>query len=356
MKNFILFLFIELLLCQYIFADVFSKAKVLKIGSSEIKKNVKIENVSLEIISGKHKNKIVDVKNYLWDEKNYNTQIKQNSVVVVAIAENECGEIENVFIRGYVRDKFLLLTVLIFFAVLCSVCGWKGARAFASIFLNIFLLVKVLIPLIKDGYSPLISCSAVALIGAIITIFLIFGFTKKSFVSLCGITAGILFAGITTLIFLKLSKISGIFLEGSRMIITMVRTSDSWKITDFASLIAGGTVIASLGAVIDVVVDVVSGMNSVSISNPDIKKSDLISSGLEIGRDVLGGMLGSLLFVFVSTSLVMIVVYTVLHVPFIRIINWEFFSIVVIQAFISSLAFVVSIPPTVYLMGFISKN
>ncbi|MDO8734582.1 MAG: hypothetical protein Q7K21_05440 [Elusimicrobiota bacterium] len=43
MKNFILFLFIELLLCQYIFADVFSKTKVLKIGSSEIKKMLKLK-------------------------------------------------------------------------------------------------------------------------------------------------------------------------------------------------------------------------------------------------------------------------------------------------------------------------
>ncbi|MDO8734583.1 MAG: YibE/F family protein [Elusimicrobiota bacterium] len=135
----------------------------------------------MEIISGKHKNIIVDVKNYLWDEKNYNTQIKQNSVVVVAIAENEYGEIENVFIKGYVRDKFLLLIVLIFFAVLCSVSGWKEARAFVSIFFNIFLLVKVLIPLIKDGYPPLISCSVVALIRSNYYDFSNFRFYEKIF-------------------------------------------------------------------------------------------------------------------------------------------------------------------------------
>jgi len=350
--------FILPLNCRNIFADTYTycKAKVLAIGGGEEKKDVRIENIFLEILSGRHKNKIVAAKNYLWDEKNYNTYLERNSVVVVRIDDNEKGEIENVFVIGYVRDKFLLLLILIFGAVLCLVCGWKGARAFISIFINIFLLLKVLIPLIRCGYPPLITCILVALAGTVITLFMILGINRKFFASLCGISAGILFAGIATLIFLELGKISGIFIEGSRMLVMAARSLSGWNISDFRGLVAGGTIIASLGAVIDVVIDIVAGMDSVIMSKPDIDGRQLYNSGLNIGRDILGGMLGSLLFVFVSTNLVMIAVYNILHIPFLRVINWEFFAVFLVQAFVSSMSFVVSIPVTVSLSSRILKD
>lgn len=353
MKNIILLLFIKLLLCQYIFADVFSKAKVLKIGSPEIRKNVKIENVSLEIISGKHKNKIVDVENYLWDEKNYNTYIKPGDAIAVRINETAAGEIDSVLIKGYNRAKILFLFLLFFLIVVFLICGKKGLVVVASIAVTISSFVFLLLPMLKNGWPPVIACGFVALLIAFAMLSLILGFSGKFMASVLGLSMGMLFSGLLSVIFVNLTKISGLFMEGSRMILMATRSIAGWTISDFQGIITGSILIATLGVTLDIIVDIVVGMDALYCAKKDISGKELITSGLKIGRDVLSGMLGSLLMVFTASSIIMMAVYTALKIPVLRVVNWEFFTVVILEMLIGSITFVVVIPATVLASGLI---
>lgn len=353
MKNFIIFLFIELLLCQYIFADVFAKAKVLKIGSPEIKKDVKIENVSLEIISGRHKNKIVETKNYLLAEKNYNTYIKPGATIVIRINETADGRIDTVSIRGYRRDKILFLFLLVFLTVVFLICGKKGFAVIASITATISSFMFLLLPMLKNGYPPVIACGSVGMIVALGMLLLILGFSKKFIASVLSLSIGMLFSVLLSVIFVNLTKISGLFMEGSRMLLTAARSITGWTISDFRGIITGSVIIAALGVTVDIIVDIVVGMSALCDAKKDIAKKELMASGLKIGRDVLSGMLGSLLLVFTAGSISMITVYTVLRIPVLRVINWEFFAVVILEAIIGSITFVMVIPVTILVSSLI---
>jgi len=328
-------------------SDIYSKAKVIKIENVEPGKNVSTQNTWLRIIVGKYNGRVVEVKNYLWNDKHYNTYPKINGTVVVKIHEGPGADPEYVSIYGYSRDKLLLSLILVFFAVVFLVCGKKGFRVSFSILVNILLFWQVLIPMIKGGHNPLFSCALVAFISASVMLSLILGFNKKYLSALFCVTVGILFSGFVTVIFIKWADISGAFIDGSRMLLTATRTMDGWHITDFRGMAAGGVIIASLGTVIDVVIDIVAGMYSVRNAVAGITRKELFSSGTEIGRDVLGGMLGSLLLVFAAMSLVSLILYSALHIPFLRVTNWEFFTVTLLETFISSMSFVVSIPVAV---------
>jgi len=353
MKKFILFLFIELLFCQYVFADVFCKANVLKIGSSEIKKNVKIENVSLEIISGKHKGMTVETKNYLWDEKNYNTHVKPGDTIVIRINETADGKIDGVSIKGYRRDKILFLFLLVFLIVVFLVCGKKGFVVVASISVTISSFMFLLLPMLKNGYPPVIACGFVAMLIALAMLLLILDFSKKFAAAALSLTTGMLFSVLLSVIFVNLTKISGIFMEGSRMLLTATGSITGWTIHDFRGIIIGSVIIAALGVTLDIVVDIVVGMSALCTAKKDIAKKELMASGLKIGRDVLSGMLGSLFLVFTASSIIMITVYTALKIPVLRVINWEFFTVVILEALIGSLTFVIEIPITVLISSLI---
>ena len=353
MKNFLLFLFIELLFCQSIFADIFCKAKVLKIGSSEIRENVKIEEVSLRIISGKYKNKTVETKNYLWDEKNYNTYIKPGDTVVIRINETIDGKIDTVLIKGYQREKILFLLLLVFLIAVFLVCGKKGLVVVASITATVSSFMFLLIPMLKNGYPPVIACGFVALLIALAMLLLILGFSKKFMASILSLSIGMLFSVLLSVIFVDLTKISGLFMEGSRMILTATRSIPGWTISDFRGIIIGSVIIAALGVAVDIVVDIVVGMSALCRAKEDITKKELMVSGMKIGRDVLSGMLGSLFLVFTAGSIIMLTVYTALKIPVLRVINWEFFAVVILEAFIGSITFVIVIPVTVLVSGLI---
>jgi len=311
-----------------------------------------VQNVRLKITGGKYSGRIAEVKNYLWSDKHYNTYIKVDDTIVVKIQEGDNGALDYVSIYGYSRDKLLISLIFIFFAAVFLICGKKGFRISFSILVNILLFWKVLIPLVKHGYNPLFSCALIAFISAVGMLLLILGFTKKFLSALFCVAAGILFSGFVTIIFIGCSDVSGAFIDGSRMLLTATRTMENWHITDFRGLAAGGVIIASLGTVIDVVVDIIAGMYSVKSAVPEITRKELFSSGMEIGRDVLGGMLGSLLLVFAAMSLVSLILYSALDIQFLRVVNWEFFTVTLLETFISSMAFVVSIPVAVAVTGF----
>ncbi len=325
-------------------SDIYSKAKILKIENAETGKNVSIQNVRLKITGGKYKGMAFDVKNYLWSDKHYNTYPGLNDTVVARIQENAAGGPGYVSIYCYPRDNLLLSLMLIFFAAVFLICGKKGFGLSFSIIVNVFIFWRLLIPMLKSGADPLFVCALSAFASAAVMLFSILGFTKKFLSALFCVASGILFSGLMTMIFIRWAGVSGAFIDGSRMLLTATRMMNDWHITDFRGLAAGGVMIAALGTVIDVVVDVVAGMNSVRGAVLGITRKELFSAGMEIGRDVLGGMLGSLLLVFAAMSLVSLILYSALHIPFLRVTNWEFFTVTVLQTFISSMSFVVSVP------------
>ncbi len=334
-------------------ADIYSKARIIKIEDIVSGSNGSSQNIRLKITGGKYKNRVVDVKNYLWDDKHYNTFPKENNIVVVRIHETDGMKLEYVSISGYPRDKILFSFFVVFLVVVFLICGKKGFRLAFSLLINIAILWRIMVPMLKAGFNPLFVCVVSALAAAAIILLLILGFNKKYFSALSCVTAGVLFSGFTTILFIRWSDVSGNFIDGSRMLLVAARMISDWHITKLRSLVAGGVIIASLGTVTDIVVDVITGIYSVSEAIPGITRRELFSSGMNIGRDVLGGMLGSLLLVFTAMSLVSSILYSALGIPFLRIVNWEFFAVTVLQAFISSMSFVVSVPITVTLTSFI---
>jgi uncharacterized membrane protein len=332
---------------------VYSKAKVIRIEKAAASKGVSIQDIHAVITTGRHKGQKAAIKNYLWDEPNYNTYLKINDTVVVRIRETDQGAIDTVTIYGYSRDNILLAAVIVFLIAALIVCGKKGLKIFLALLVNGLLFVAALIPMLKAGFNPLLACLATAFASAAIMLALILGDRKKTFTALISVTIGIAFAGIVTVIFAGMARISGTMVDGSRMILTVTRALGDWHISDFKGIVAGGTIIASLGAVIDVVVDIIVGMDSVYKSAPCITKKELFSAGMAIGKDVLGGMLVSLLLVFTSTSLISMILYSALKIQFMRVINWEFFAVTILEALVSSMSFVITIPVTVLLADII---
>ncbi|MEW6556814.1 MAG: YibE/F family protein [Elusimicrobiota bacterium] len=339
-----------------LYADVYSKAKVLNIGSSEIKSGVVIQDVNLRILTGKFKGSIVKTNNYLWDEKNYNTCIKHGNTIVVRINETADSKIDSVLIKGYPRDRILFLFLLFFLIMVFAVCGKKGLIVIVSLTVTISSFVFLLLPMLKNGYPPVIACSLVAMFIALVMLVLILKFSRKFIASALSLSIGLMCSVLVSVIFINLTKISGLFIEGSRMILTATRSITDWTISDFQGIIIGSVIIAALGVTVDIIVDIVVGMSALYYTKKDITKNELMASGLKIGKDVLSGMLGSLILVFTASSIITIAVYTMLKIPVLRVINWEFFAVVILEALIGSITFVIVIPITVLVSGIIFIN
>ena len=116
MKKTLMLLVILLLICSLnVYAEstedssmVMETAIVLEasdvVGTEELEGEY--QNVKLKIISGKYKNKIIDVENNLSSNFAYDIIVKDGDKVVVSIEEIEDGNVD-VFITDYMRQHYI---------------------------------------------------------------------------------------------------------------------------------------------------------------------------------------------------------------------------------------------------------
>ncbi|MFH1414687.1 MAG: YibE/F family protein [Elusimicrobiota bacterium] len=255
------------------------------------------------------------------------------------------GLVETARVMGYYRSPYILAGAGVFLLCFFLIAGIKRTGAVFTMLLNI-AVVLLLIQAMKRGYPPLLAAFVLAGTGVAVTMAVILRSGRKLAASLLGAAVGILSAGLLTSVFMKMMHISGMFSMDARMLLTASRHLSGWDLWDLRGLVAAGVIVASMGAVIDISVSVVSALWQVSCSAGMATFSALWKSGMRVGRDIIATMINSLILVFLGVSLPMIAVFEAAGIPFIRAVNYEFFSILILSAIVSTVSLVVTVPAT----------
>ena len=64
-------------------------------------------------------------------------------------------------------------------------------------------------------------------------------------------------------------------------------------------------ILSTLGAVLDMALTVTTSVYEVSIHKPEMKLTELVESGMQIGREVIGTTVNTLLFAYLGESLLL---------------------------------------------------
>lgn len=313
-----------------------------------------IQPVRVKITGGKFKGLVLDVENYLWEEEGYNTQVKTGSTVILKVVERK-GSPPETHIMGYYRSPWLYFCGLIFVLLFLSIAGVKKVGVLGTIVLNI-AVVLALVQVLKRGYPPVLATLIFGGAGIALTVAVILGGGKKFTASVLGALAGLICAGVVTTAFIDLMHLSGMFLCDSRMLLVASRHLKGWNLWDLKGLVSAGVMIACLGAVVDIAVSIVSSCWQISTSVERISASSLWASSMEVGRDITATMINSLMLIFLGVSLPVIAVFEVLGIPFIKVINFEFFSVLILSALAANISLVITVPVSAFVSSRLFKK
>lgn len=216
------------------------------------------------------------------------------------LSYNEFEGGERIF---FVSDVFrapafvgLFVAAVVFF---CLVTGTAGIRAIIGLFLSFGVLVKILLPGLLKGYSPqLLSVVAVAAV-ALITVVTVLR-RRRCWPSafsgaLGGCVSGLLFGWLA----IGLLHLSGVSTESASILGSTIPG------IDLRGILLASIIIGASGAVLDVAVSVTSAMAEMKDYNKDMPTGDLFQAGLNVGREVLGSMVNTLVFAYFGNSLVL---------------------------------------------------
>ena len=104
-----------------------------------------------------------------------------------------------------------------------------------------------------------------------------------------------------------------------------------------------------MGAVMDVGMSIASALYEIKSTNPEIGFQQLVSSGLNVGRDVMGTMTNTLILAYAGGALSLILLFAAYEVPLAQIINGDYMASEIVRALAGSIGLVMTIPITTFI-------
>ena len=253
-------------------------------------------------------------------------------------------------IVDYNRLPAMLFLLLGFAALLILFGGMTGLKALLVLLFAVLLIAKGLIALILLAPSHIILWTI--LIGAVITLatqLIVSGRNVKAAAAIIGTIGGILVASLLAVLAIHFTYLTGVSEEQAGMLKALYL-----KDVDFRELLFSGIILGALGAVMDVAVSIASAQYEMKLLAPHTKFRTLVSSGLSVGRDVMGTMANTLVLAYIGGALPLILLISAQpDISLLHVMNLNMIATEVVRSLIGSIGLLCAIPITAYAAAFL---
>jgi len=328
------------------------RARVLAVEDrAETGQFFKTQRVTLEIYTGSLRGKIMTVDNHLSDNPVYDVPVKPGDRVLMIQEEMFPGEME-FYIADYIRDTSILVILGIFVGMLLVIGRWKGLKTIITLAITFFMIIRVLLPGMLQGYPPTLLTVGVSFIITLVTIVLINGFNVKSMAAIIGIFGGLLAAGLVMFLVGSQVRLTGLSSEEAIMLMYIPQEVSF----DFRDLLFAGIIMGALGAVMDVGISISSAMTEIHRVNPAVSSGQLMKSGMNVGRDIMTTMSNTLILAYTGAALPLLLLFMAYETPVIKIMNMDLIATEIVRALSGSIGLLLTIPLTVVASSFLLKR
>lgn len=317
----------------------FEKAVVTQIVEDNITENgnrVGQQTVKLLIESGEHKGEEITAtssSSYL-----YGADCVEGLKVIAIISESENTITASVY--NYDRGDILYLIILFFIVVLWLIGGKKGLNSAIGLVFTFVCIIFLFLPMIYRGVSPILSAVVIVILTTFVVMYLIDGISVKSICAMLGTIAGVLISALFAALFGCLTNISGNNVSDIENLMYIGQMTD----IDVGELMFAGILISTLGAVMDVAISVASTINEIHDKNPQLSRKELFSSGINVGRDMMGTMSNTLILAFTGSSINTLVYIYSYNYSYYQVLNMYSIGIEIIQGISATLGVILTVP------------
>lgn len=309
------------------------------------------QEFQIEITEGKHKGEKYWMRNSIETFDIYNIIVEEGERILVSVDEDEEGNVDNLHIYDKRRDILLLVLVILFILSVILIGGKQGVKAIITLIFTVAIIINVLLPLILLGFNPILIAVLVLFVIICVTLIVIGGFSYKTLCAILGTTGGVIIAGLISFIFGKLVQLTGLAGDSTQQLVYLLDYPD----IDFQGVLFASIIIGSMGAIMDVSISIASSTYEIVSLQPNIPRSKLIKSGMNIGRDIIGSMSNTLILAYTGSSCELMLLFMAAGTTFKEIVNLDLIATEIIRAIGGSIGLTFTIPITVVLSSFIYK-
>lgn len=279
----------------------------------------------------------VELDNYLTEIHNIMTKAGQTIIVCVDAPEN----VEPYYtVYNYDRVPPIIGLAAVFVLLLALVGKRKGLDSCLSIVFTLVFILQVTLPVMYNGGSPVLTGLVTVLLSAMVTLSLMHGLTKQCGLGIVTTLLGVLAACVLFWVFSKWFHLTGFQTDSAEGLLLIAQNTG----LDITTLLFAGMMIASLGAVMDVAVSVLSALREVAHAAQKPEPGMLFRSGIRIGQDMIGTMSNTLIFAFTGGALATMLVFYSYGVQLHQMLNSDYLTVELAQGLCSTAAVILTVP------------
>ncbi len=330
-----------------------ARARVLEVSNTDLQQfgiiKQGMQTTTIKILSGRFRGRTATAYNQLIGRMDLDKLFRPGDLALVGLDLNrDKSGITRANLIDHYRIHLEILLFALFCLLLIGFAGWTGVKALVSFVFTGILIWKVFLPVFLLGWNPiLVSLGIVTLLTAVI-IFLVGGLEKKGLVAFLGAFSGIVFTCVLSLLFGAGFKIHGAVKPFSETLLY-----SGYPHLSLTRIFLAGIFIASAGAVMDIAMDISASMKEVYDKHPAIPLKDLIRSGFNVGRAVIGTMTTTLLLAYSGGYTTMLMVFLAQGTPLVAIFNLTYVSAEILHTLVGSFGLVLVAPLTAVIGGVI---
>jgi uncharacterized membrane protein len=321
----------------------FEIIKVLEVtnnGSALLSNKTTEQLVRAEVISDHNgRGETILINNQIPDNQAYAVLAEKGRKYLISVEEDQ------IYITDYYREPMVIAVIVAFLFLVLWLGRWQGFNALVSLALTGLSIIYVLMPGLKMGYDPILLAIIVSAFSTAVTMLLVAGWTHKSLAATIGTTGGVAAAGIIATLAIKLAPLSGLASTEAQILL-----ANQIRDFDFQGMLAAGVIIASLGAAMDVAISIASAVHELREANPLQSSKELFFHAMNIGRDIMGTMINTLILAYTGSSIPLFLLLQ--NETGLRLLNMEVIATEIVSAVVGSIGLLLAIPITAFVASF----
>lgn len=246
------------------------------------------------------------------------------------------------------RGGTLLWLAVFFVVVVVAIARWRGVFAILGLAFGGIVVWWWMLPALLDG-APGIG---VALTSAAAIMFVVLytthGFSLRTSTALAGTILGIVLTAGIGVVAIGDARLTGVSDEGGQILAT-------FGVLDFQALLGCALVIAGLGVLNDVTITQASAVWELRAASPEASRAEVFASAMRIGRDHIASTIYTIVFAYVGTALLLLMLLRVYDRPLLELLNTEQLAEEVVRTLVTSIGLVLAVPVTTALAAVVAS-
>ncbi len=322
-----------------------ARARGLEVDNSSVYTNGIIrqgdQGCAIEILTGAHKGEKAEAINLLVGKLDIDKLFAPGDMAWVIIENQLDGSIGFVNMVEHYRAGKELLLICLFAVLIISVSGFTGVRTLLSFVFSLLAIWKLIIPLMLKGYPPLLVALGVGCLMTVLTLIMVAGLSKKAYAAIGGAVICSLATCLLSMIFTKYYGIHGAVMQWSESLLY-----SGYGNLDLTQVYTASVYLACSGAILDLSIDISAALDELVVHKAEITRTELIRSGLNIGKSVVGSQTTTLLLAYMGGYLTVMMVYMAQATPLMSILNSKSIAAEVLHTFVGCIGLVLVSPAT----------